>query len=32
MPWNGGTDKHYNVPWTPITPENLDALLKQRQQ
>ena len=32
MPWNGGTDKYYNVPWTPISPENVDALLKQRQQ
>jgi putative xylitol transport system substrate-binding protein len=32
MPWNGGTDKHYKVPWTPITTENVDALLKERQQ
>jgi putative xylitol transport system substrate-binding protein len=32
MPWNGGTQKNYNVPWTPVTPENVDALLKQRQQ
>jgi putative xylitol transport system substrate-binding protein len=31
MPWNGGTQKEYNVPWTPITPENVDTLLKQRQ-
>jgi putative xylitol transport system substrate-binding protein len=32
MPWNGGTQKEYKVPWTPITPENVDALLKERQQ
>ena len=32
MPWNGGTDKVYNVPWTPVTVENVDDLLKQRQK
>jgi putative xylitol transport system substrate-binding protein len=31
MPWNGGKDKVYNVPWTPVTAENVDALLKERQ-
>lgn len=31
MPWNGGKDKVYNVPWTPVTAENVDALLKDRQ-
>jgi putative xylitol transport system substrate-binding protein len=32
MPWNGGKDKVYNVPWTPVTAENVDALLKDRQE
>jgi putative xylitol transport system substrate-binding protein len=31
MPWNGGTEAIYNVPWTPVTPENADALLATRQ-
>ena len=31
MPWNGGADAEYNVPWTPVTAENVDALLAQRQ-
>jgi putative xylitol transport system substrate-binding protein len=31
MPWNGGTDAEYNVPWTPVTPENVDSLLATRQ-
>ncbi|RYH06292.1 sugar ABC transporter substrate-binding protein [Tropicimonas sp. IMCC6043] len=31
MPWNGGSDKEYNVPWTPVTLENVDALLEMRQ-
>jgi putative xylitol transport system substrate-binding protein len=31
MPWNGGTDAEYNVPWTPVTTENVDALLEMRQ-
>lgn len=30
MPWNGGKDKEYNVPWTPVTAENVDALLATR--
>jgi putative xylitol transport system substrate-binding protein len=32
MPWNGGKDKVYNVPWTPITLENADKLLATRQK
>lgn len=31
MPWSGGTEAIYNVPWTPVTPENADALLATRQ-
>lgn len=31
MPWNGGTDGEYNVPWTPVTQDNVDALLELRQ-
>lgn len=31
MPWNGGADAQYNVPWTPVSAENVDALLAQRQ-
>ena len=31
MPWNGGADKMYMVPWTPVTAENVDALLATRQ-
>ena len=31
MPWNGGKDKEYNVPWTPVTAENVDALLATRK-
>ena len=27
MPWNSGKDKIYNVPWTPVTTANVDALL-----
>jgi putative xylitol transport system substrate-binding protein len=30
MPWNGGADELYNVPWTPVTPDNVDALLERR--
>jgi putative xylitol transport system substrate-binding protein len=32
MPWNDGQDKVYNVPWTPITLQNADTLLKDRQK
>ena len=31
MPWNGGKDTLYNVPWTPVTADNVDALLAQRK-
>lgn len=31
MPWNGGADAEYSVPWTPVTLENVDALLELRQ-
>ena len=31
MPWNGGEDAEYNVPWTPVTMENVDALLERRE-
>lgn len=31
MPWNGGADAEYNVPWTPVTLENVDALLESRK-
>lgn len=31
MPWNNGADKEYNVPWTPVTLDNVDALLALRQ-
>lgn len=31
MPWNDGADAEYNVPWTPVTTENVDALLEMRQ-
>lgn len=29
MPWNGGNEKHYDIPWTLITKENSDALRAQ---
>ena len=31
MPWKGGTQKVYSVPWTPITTKNADQLLSQRK-
>ena len=31
MPWNDGGDAEYSVPWTPVTLENVDALLELRQ-
>ncbi|HBD92512.1 MAG: sugar ABC transporter substrate-binding protein [Rhodobacteraceae bacterium GWE1_64_9] len=31
MPWADGKSKEYNVPWTPVTAENVDALLAARQ-
>jgi putative xylitol transport system substrate-binding protein len=32
MPWNDGKDKIYNVPWTPVTTSNVDALLAQHSK
>jgi putative xylitol transport system substrate-binding protein len=32
MPWHGGKDKVYNVPWTPVTPTNADTLLSRRSK
>lgn len=29
MPWGDGTAKSYSVPWTEITPANVDAYLKK---
>jgi len=31
MPWNDGADAEYSVPWTPVTADNVDALLELRQ-
>lgn len=31
MPWKDGKEKIYNVPWTPVTPENVDKLLATRK-
>lgn len=31
MPWNDGMDAEYSVPWTPVTLDNVDALLAKRQ-
>lgn len=31
MPWNNGSDKEYNVPWTPVTKDNVADLLAMRQ-
>ncbi|TIT01198.1 substrate-binding domain-containing protein [Mesorhizobium sp.] len=31
MPWNDGKEKIYNVPWTPVTAENVDQLLATRK-
>lgn len=31
MPWNDGKDKGYSVPWTPVTADNVDALLALRK-
>lgn len=30
MEWAGGSEKEYNVPWTPVTAENADELLATR--
>ncbi len=31
MPWADGKSKEYSVPWTPVTADNVDALLAARQ-
>ena len=31
MPWNDGKDTEYSVPWTPVTLDNVDALIELRQ-
>ena len=31
MPWGDSLEKVYNVPWTPITLDNVDGLLKERE-
>ena len=31
LSWGDGTAKHYNIPWTPITKENADAMLATRK-
>lgn len=31
MAWDDGANAQYNVPWTPVTAENVDGLLAQRQ-
>jgi putative xylitol transport system substrate-binding protein len=31
MKWNGGKDKNYDVPWTPITKDNADEQWAKRQ-
>jgi putative xylitol transport system substrate-binding protein len=31
MPFNDGKDKEYNVPWTPVTADNVDKLLEARK-
>ncbi len=31
MGWEEGKGTYYDVPWTPVTAENVDALLAQRQ-
>lgn len=30
MPWNSGEEALYNVPWTPVTTDNVDTLLEKR--
>ncbi|MFT4012601.1 MAG: substrate-binding domain-containing protein [Paracoccus sp. (in: a-proteobacteria)] len=31
MEWQDGKAREYNVPWTPVTAQNVDALLAERQ-
>lgn len=32
IPFNGGREAVYNVPWVPITEQNVEALLRERQE
>lgn len=32
MPWNGGMDKNYSVPWTPITTANVAEQWAKREE
>ncbi len=32
LAWQDGMAKDYNIPWTPVTKENADALLAKRQK
>ncbi len=32
MPFNNGSSKEYNVPWTPVTADNVDKLLAARSK
>ena len=32
LDWQGGTAEQYNVPWTRITPENVEQLLEEREE
>ncbi len=31
LKWEGGTQKHYYIPWTVVTPENAQSLLDARK-
>ena len=31
LAWNKGKEQHYTVPWVPVTPANVDALLAMRK-
>jgi putative xylitol transport system substrate-binding protein len=31
LSWGDGTAKQYNIPWTPITKANADAMLAERK-
>ena len=32
LEWQGGAAEQYNVPWTRITPENVEQLLEEREE
>ncbi len=32
IPFDGGSEAVYNVPWVPITEQNVDALLEEREK